>query len=58
MADAVIAEIARRTAIAAAVVGYERSPDAKKQFQIVLTELCTAVKAERSEEEPKDVKPA
>lgn len=49
MTDKVIADIGRRVAVAAAVSGYERKPDATKEFLAALTELCAAVKAEQEE---------
>jgi hypothetical protein len=51
MSDAVIAAIARRVAVAAAVNVYERKADTSKEFLQALTELCAAVKAERNEAE-------
>ena len=55
MSDANIAAIARRLAVAAAISGYERHNESKKDFLTALTELCEAVKAERGEqkEQPK-----
>jgi len=51
VSDKTIAEIARRVAIAAAIQGYERKQEAAKDFVIVLTELCAAVRQERTENE-------
>ena len=50
MSDKIVADIARRVAVSAAVSGYERRPDSTKEFLSALTELCAAVKAERGEE--------
>jgi hypothetical protein len=50
MSDAVIAAIARRVAVSAAINGYERRDKDQQEFLIVLTELCKAVKDERNEE--------
>jgi hypothetical protein len=50
MSDQQIAAIGRRVAQAAAVHGYERRPDATKEFLAALTELCAAVRAEQQEQ--------
>lgn len=52
MSDAVIAAIARRVAINAAINGYERKENSKIEYLRALTELCEAVKAERDEQQP------
>lgn len=52
MSDAVIAEIARRLAVSASNdLGRDRSEPARKEFLLVLTELCAAVRTEREEEQ-------
>jgi hypothetical protein len=51
MSDAVIATIARRVAVAAAINGYERKDKNQQEFLIALAELCKAVKDERNENE-------
>lgn len=53
MSDAVIAAIARRVALNAAINGYERRDNSKIDYLRALTELCEAVKAERNEQ-PKE----
>jgi hypothetical protein len=53
MSDQIIAAIARRVAVNAAINGYERRDNSKIEYLQALTELCAAVKAEQDEQLPR-----